>query len=189
MESGGCPALHHNGRACASCRPVLIEKEIAQLKKMEDEEEVGVYPPRHTKSNLDPRYCRRVLRVISALFLSPNGAKRGYLAVKPHQTPQVQSDPVSRMWVCPAPWEMMLPSSLVCRCRARGHVWQVQDSGVKWRRERDVRKVFSLTHFKFWLLACPNWEHSINTRRFLCSGLFYEKIYICLLRIFKPTFS
>lgn len=45
MASGGCPALHHNGRACASCRPVLIEKEIAQLKKMEDEEEVGVYPP------------------------------------------------------------------------------------------------------------------------------------------------
>lgn len=44
MASGGCPALHHNGRACASCRPVLIEKEIAQLKKMEDEEEVGVYP-------------------------------------------------------------------------------------------------------------------------------------------------
>lgn len=42
--------MHHNGRACASCRPVLIEKEIAQLKKMEDGEEVGVYPPRTKKA-------------------------------------------------------------------------------------------------------------------------------------------
>lgn len=55
--------MHHNGCACASCRPAVIEKEIAQLKKKK-EEEVGA-----PKSNLAPRYRRRVLCVISALFL------------------------------------------------------------------------------------------------------------------------
>lgn len=60
--------MHHNGCACASCRPAVIEKEIAQFKKKrrkkKGEEEVGA-----PKSNLAPRYRRRVLCVISALFL------------------------------------------------------------------------------------------------------------------------
>lgn len=57
--------MHHNGFACAICRPAAIEKEIAQLRKKKKKGEVVGAP----KSNLAPRYRRRVLCVISALFL------------------------------------------------------------------------------------------------------------------------
>lgn len=54
--------MHHNGCACASCRPGVIEKEIAQLEKKRGEE-VG------EQSGPQIGYRRRVLCVISALFL------------------------------------------------------------------------------------------------------------------------
>lgn len=75
--------MHHNGCACASCRPVVIEKEIAQLKKKKKKKKRRRRSGGPQKSNLAPRYCRRVLCVISALFsVPPNGANRDYQRVK-----------------------------------------------------------------------------------------------------------
>lgn len=81
--------MHHNGCACASCRPVVIEKEIAQLKKKG--EEVGA-----PKSNLAPRYRRRVLFVISALFLCHQMGQTEIICQLKHTKPNSCRSDVTR---------------------------------------------------------------------------------------------
>lgn len=116
MARGGFPALHHNGGACASCSPAVIEKEIAQLKGKKGR---GCWGGQQKQSG--PR--RRVLCVISALF-PPLRLQMGQTeiiyAVKTPTTSQFLQ--VSRKWV----------SQSVClSLSAKEDVWVVRTSWIR----------------------------------------------------------
>lgn len=111
----GSPALHHNGGACASWRPAVIEKEIAQLKKTKRRRSWVGAPKKQSGPQIPPA---RAVRNQCALFCVTKWGKLRLPATPKTQHPNAGQKwpgrPGRRAWWDKTQWRFVSVEFWIC---------------------------------------------------------------------------